>query len=324
MAAVGDSMQLYRDWQQMFKELLEDGAPPCMMNMWSAMKGRLEQVDHGLLMIMLCRMDKGEYLTAELTTDVEHMSKDELIEVMMPYFYHVPGLGVGKGMTGKGELAVVPYPPPIDLYDEAKVARAAASKGKAKGQQQKKRRLGSDDVGTILEMELAEGTLEEDSDGDDSDGDAINDDAGTILEMETEENENEEEDDVGTILEMETEEGVGSDDGQDGVVYVGDEPKFPDEPELPITIEPYIAGQFKPFTIMIEENFRIIGIKVRIGEVLGASARQMKLFMGEKVLVDNMKLSSYGTPNGACLRLAIEDIEGDPFATSKTTKKGPK
>jgi hypothetical protein len=409
MAAVGDSMQLYRDWQQMFKELLEDSPPPCMMNMWSAMKGRLEQVDHGLLMIMLrcldkgeflgpaqmkhaelmcaddildgilveylfhvhrkgdgmmdmerfqtgidmmgmeqmrlyynwmqwgmddgelgdiplnwitakesleqvdhgllmimlCRMDKGEYLTAELTKDIEHMSKDELIEVMMPYFYHVPGLGVGKGMTGKGELAVVPYPPPIDLYDEAKVARAAASKGKDKGQQQKKRRLGSDDVGTILEMELAEGTLEEDSDGDDSDGDAINDDAGTILEMETEENENEEEDDVGTILEMETEEGVGSDDGQDGVVYVGDEPKFPDEPELLITIEPYIAGQFKPFTIMIEENFRIIGIKARIGEVLEASTRQMRLFMGEELLVDNMKLSSYGNPNGARLRLAV-------------------
>ena len=103
----GDSMQLYRDWQQMFKELLEDGAPPCMMNMWSAMKGRLEQVDHGLLMIILSRLDKGEYLTAEQTKDIEHMSKDELIEVMMPYFYHVPGLGVGKGMTGKGDLAVI-------------------------------------------------------------------------------------------------------------------------------------------------------------------------------------------------------------------------
>ena len=204
----GVSMQLYRDWQQMFKELLEDGAPPCMMNMWSAMKlslekvdhgllmimlrcldkgeylgpaqmkhaelmcaddildgilveylfrvhrkgdgmmdmerfqtGKdmmdmsqmklyydwmqwgmdedelgdvdvqlnwrlvnesLEQVDHGLLMIILSRLDKGEYLTAEQTKDIEHMSKDELIEVMMPYFYHVPGLGVGKGMTGKG------------------------------------------------------------------------------------------------------------------------------------------------------------------------------------------------------------------------------
>ena len=206
MAAVGDSMQLYRDWQQMFKELLEDGASPCPMNMWHAMKERLvkvdhgllmimlrcldkgeflgpaqmkhaelmcaddildgilveylfhvhrkgdgmmdmerfqtgidmmdmsqmklyydwmqwgmddaelgdislnwitvkeslEKVDHGLLMIIMCRLDKGEYLTPELTTDIEHMSKDELIEVMMPYFYHVPGLGVGKGMTGKG------------------------------------------------------------------------------------------------------------------------------------------------------------------------------------------------------------------------------
>jgi hypothetical protein len=374
----GVSMQLYRDWQQMFKELLEDSPPPCMMNMWSAMKlslekvdhgllmimlrcldkgeflgpaqmkhakmmcvddildgvfveylfhvhrkgdgmmnmerfqtgidmmgmeqmrlyynwmqwgmddaelgdislnwikakESLEQVDHGLLMIMLCRMDKGEYLTPELTTDIEHMSKDELIEVMMPYFYHVPGLGVGKGMTGKGELAVVPYPPPIDLYDEAKVARAAASKGKAKGQQQKKRRLGSDDVGTILEME-------------------------------TEEEEEEEEDDVGTILEMETEEGVGSDDGQEGVVYVVDHHQFPDQPQLPITIEPYTAGEFEPFTIMIEADLRICGIKVGISEVFGASTRQMKLFMGEELLVNNMKLSSYGTPNGARLRLAV-------------------
>ena len=45
---------------------------------------------------------------------------------------------------------------------------------------------------------------------------------------------------------------------------------------------------------MIEENFRIIGIKVRIGEVFGASTRQMRLFMGEEeLLVDLKKLADY-------------------------------
>jgi hypothetical protein len=249
-----DQMKLYYDWMQWGMDEDELGDVDVQLN-WRLVKESLEQVDHGLLMIILSRLDKGEYLTAEQTKDIEHMSKDELIEVMMPYFYHVPGVGVGKDMTGKGDLAVIDDEP-LRLIKEAVAARAAASKDNDKGQQKQ--------------------------------------------------------------------EGVGSDDGQDGVVYVGDEPEFPDKPELSITIEPYIAGQFKPFAIMIEENFRIIGIKVRIGEVLGASARQMKLFMGEKVLVDNMKLSSYGTPNGACLRLAIEDIEGDTFATSKTTKKGPK
>ena len=57
--------------------------------------------------------------------------------------------------------------------------------------------------------------------------------------------------------------------------------------------------------MMIEENFRICGIKVRISEVFEASMRQMRLFMEEELLVDNMKLSSYGNPNGARLRLAV-------------------
>jgi hypothetical protein len=74
---------------------------------WLEVKEHLLKIDAEFLMIMLRSMDKGEYLTQQQVSEIEHSTKEELVEILLPYFYHVPGKGMGKAMasTGKGKGA---------------------------------------------------------------------------------------------------------------------------------------------------------------------------------------------------------------------------
>ena len=96
---------------------------------WRLVKEHLLKIDAEFLMIMLHSI-KGEYLTQQQMSEIEHSTKEELVEILLPYFYHVPGKGMGKGMTGMGDHAV------IDYSERPWKAMARTGKGKGKGSEE--------------------------------------------------------------------------------------------------------------------------------------------------------------------------------------------